>query len=168
MTPVTLSLPPIFPLLLLLILHDENRQIAIHCMCRHATGDVAADNADRRAKWFFNWHWVKILTYSSLPLIPISFIWKGFNRFISNCPLTFFDIFHALKPPSSSSSSSTTSYPVALPDFPDFSETSGKGNHNNISPETQSIFFLDIFKARQRILKPKTEAVEIVRERVCV
>ena len=113
MTPVTLSLPLIFPLLLLLILHDENRQIAIHCMCRHATGDVAADNADRRTKWFFNWGLVKILTYSSLSLIITSFIRKGTNMFISNCPLIFFDVFHALKLPSSSSS--TNFYPVAFP-----------------------------------------------------
>ena len=47
-TPVTLSLLLIFPLLLLLILDDEDRQIAIHCMCQHATGDVTAEDTQRR------------------------------------------------------------------------------------------------------------------------
>lgn len=47
MTHVTLSLPLIFPLLLLLILDDEDRQIAIHCMCQHATGDVTAENTEK-------------------------------------------------------------------------------------------------------------------------
>lgn len=41
-TPVTLSLPPISLLMLFLILKNENRQIAIRHMCRHATGDVDA------------------------------------------------------------------------------------------------------------------------------
>lgn len=47
MTHVTLSLPLIFPLLLLLILDDEDRQIAIHCMCQHATGDATAENTEK-------------------------------------------------------------------------------------------------------------------------
>lgn len=50
-TPVTLSLPLIFPLVLSLILHNENRQIAFRGMCWHGTVDVSADNAGRKREW---------------------------------------------------------------------------------------------------------------------
>lgn len=49
-----------------------------------------------------------------------------------------------------------------------FPRISGKGNHNNISPETQSILFLDIFKVEQRILEPAQETGGDTRGSVCV
>lgn len=104
-TPVALSLPPIFLLLHFLILQNENRQIAIRRMCRHATGDVAAD-AGRRIQYFHKQFLKCQILVDSVQLDLTELVFR--NLF------AFYDICHPLTAPSSSSSSSTTSHPVAL------------------------------------------------------
>lgn len=64
-----LSLPSIFLLLLLLILKNENRQIAIRRMCQHATGDITAV-AGRRIEYFLHKHGVKVLKVPDFGRFP--------------------------------------------------------------------------------------------------
>lgn len=150
-TPVTLSLPPIFLLLRLLILQNENRQIAIRRMCRHATGDAAADGG-RRIEYFHK-QFLKcqiLADFTQLWLISICFV-RRLNQASFQPPLCV--LWHM--PPIN-----TTFLLIPVHHLPScritrlFLILSGKWNHNNTGVNT----FPDIFKAEQRILEPERVA----------
>lgn len=101
-----LSLPPIFLLLLLLILKNENRQIAIRRMCQHATGDITAV-AGRRIEYFLHKHGVKALKVPDFGRFPYMstylhcLVRVDLTKLILNHLPAFFDICHPLTAPSS-------------------------------------------------------------------
>lgn len=146
----------------LLILKNENREIAIRHMCRHATGDIAAV-AGRRIKYFRQKCWIKDLKVPDFGRFPSTSTYLHLPR-ASRLNQAHF------KPPSCTlwhmppinSTFLLPPTPPILSLYSSFPNSSGKWNHNNISPETQSILFLTSSKQNRGYWSLSERLVEIL------
>lgn len=129
-------------------------------MCRHATGDIATVPGTR-IEYFCLKRGVKVLKVADFPphpLLSICLVQVDLTKLILNHLLAVFDICHPLTAPSS--------FLHCLSLYLSFPNSSGKWNHKNISPETQSILFLTSSKQNRGYWSLSERLLEILS--VCV